>query len=121
MLKIPKVNAARCATAAVYEGKQLKRVLAPIAGEAGVHASGQRLVPVTTSLKMVCAQAGTYSSLHVSITTTSLHPDGDFAARTLAVQQDVSWALEAFDSHAQQFNAVRHALGMSGEWKPSGR
>ena len=123
MLKItPEVTAGRCATACVVEGKKVARVMEPITGKVdALSVLGEHPVPVTTSMKMVCAQAGTYSSLHVSVTTTSLHPHGDLEARQAAVDSDIEWALDAFDKHAAKFNSVRHALGQSGEWKPSGR
>ena len=123
MLKIPpKATAGRCATAAVMEGNKVKRVMQPVTGEAQVYQGGpDSLVPITTSMKMVCAQPGTYSSLHVSVTTTSLYPEGDMEARTAAFNSDIEWTLQAMDEQAANFNAVRHALGQSGEWKPSGR
>ena len=123
MLKItPKATGGRCATATVMEGKNVKRVLEPITGEAEIHeGQSDSLVPLTTSIKMVCAQPGTYSSLHVSVTTTSLYADGDLDARTAAFQSDIEWTLKAMDEQAANFNSIRHALGQSGEWKPSGR
>jgi hypothetical protein len=118
----PKTTAGRCATACVLEGAKVTRLMEPITGKAGTPSVlGEHPVPVTTSMKMVCAQAGTYSSLHVSVTTTSLHPHGDLTARQAVVDADIEWSLDAFDKHAAKFNSVRHALGQSGEWKPSGR
>lgn len=121
MLKLPAHSASRCATAAIYEGGQLNRILPPITGPGSAPSGFGTLVPVTTHMKMVCAQAGTYSSLHVSVTTTSLHVDGNMEARSSAVSKDIEWTLNAMDQHAAQFNDVRHALGMSGQWKPSGK
>tara|TARA_Y100000593_G_scaffold72293_1_gene132786 strand:+ start:80 stop:451 length:372 start_codon:yes stop_codon:yes gene_type:complete len=123
MLKIPpKSSASRCATAAVTEGGKVTKVMSPITGEPEIVGRvEENLVPLTTSLKMVCAQSGTYSSLHVSVTTTSLHPDGNMEARQQALDADINWALDALDKHAANFNAIRYALGQSGEWKPSGR
>ncbi len=123
MLSItPQMTAGRCSTAAVLEGKKVTRVMAPITGEVATpNITNEQLVPVTTSMKMVCAQSGTFSSLHVSVTTTSLHPDGDLKARQAALDSDIEWALDAFDKHASKFNSVRYALGQSGEWNPSGR
>ena len=121
MLKLPAYSGSRCATASVHEGGTITRVLPPIVGEGDPPQPGVQLVPVTTHMKLVCAQSGTYSSLHVSVTTTSLHPDGDMSARSEAISRDIAWTLEAMDQHAAQFNEVRHALGMSGQWKPSGK
>ncbi len=121
MLKLPAYSGSRVATASVHEGGKITRVLPPITGEGSIPPSGTQLVPVTTHMKLVCAQTGTYSSLHVSVTTTSLHEDGDMEGRTAAVSRDIEWTLAAMDQHAAQFNEVRHALGMSGQWKPSGK
>lgn len=114
-------QASRVATAAVVEERQVKEVLAPIVGSAPTPEGGKNLVPITTSIKAVVAQVGTYSSLHISATTTSLHPVGDLEARTRLFHQDVAWILDAFDAQAGAWNSIRGALGMTGDWDPSGR
>jgi hypothetical protein len=121
MLKFPHQIASRTATAVVIEERAVKKVLAPISGTAPSVEPRPDLVPVSLSMKAVVAQVGTYSSLHISATTTSLHPVGDLEARTRLFHQDVNWILEAFDAQAHAWNSIRHAMGMSGDWTPSGR
>ncbi len=120
MLKLPS-QSLRVATAAVVEEREVKKILAPITGQPNPVDRRGDLVPLTTSLKAVVAQVGTYSSLHISATTTSLHPAGNLAARTALFKDDVAWILDAFDAHAKQWNEMRGALGMKGDWTPSGR
>ena len=111
----------RTATAVVMDGKQVQETLPPISDVGTVVEPRPDLVPVSTSIKAVVAQVGTYSSLHISATTTSMHPAGDLEARTRLFHQDVKWILDAFDAQAQSWNAMRGAMGMTGEWDPSGR
>ena len=114
-------QAARTSTAAVLEEREVTKVLQPITGSSPVVPPRADLVPVTTSIKAVVAQVGTYSSLHISATTTSLHPSGDLSARTRAFDADVGWILDALDAHAGKWNEIRGAMGMTGNWDPSGR
>ena len=120
MLKLPH-QTSRIATAAVIEEREVTKVLSPITGKSTPVEPRSDLVPVTTSIKAVVAQVGTYSSLHISATTTSLHPSGDLATRTRMFNADVKWILDALDAHAGQWNEIRGAMGMTGEWDPSGR
>ncbi len=120
MLKLPH-QATRVATAAVFEEREVTKVLKPITGQGTQVEPRPDLVPVTTSIKAVVAQVGTYSSLHISATATSLHPSGDLSARTRMFNADVKWILDALDAHAGQWKEIRGALGMSGTWDPSGR
>jgi hypothetical protein len=120
MLKLPH-ESIRISTACVVEEREVTKILAPISGKPDPIEPRPDLVPITTSIKAVVAQVGTYSSLHISATTTSLHPSGDVAARTRMFDADVNWILNALDSHAGKWNEIRGALGMSGQWNPSGR
>ena len=82
--------------------------------------SGPNMVPLRTDVKAVVAQTGTFTALHVQISTVSLHPDGDLTARSQAYNSVVAWILEALDSKAKEWNGIRGALGQRGDWTPSG-
>ena len=120
-LEPPEQSAARVSTACVIQGGVVTHVLAPITGEANIAQPVESLVPLRTAIKAVVAQAGTFTSLHVSVSCTSLHPAGDLSARTDAFDQDVAWTLAALDRHAADWNSIRAALGHRGDWTPSGR
>jgi hypothetical protein len=120
-LEPPEQSATRVSTACVIQDGVVTHVLSPITGEGNIVQPQGLLVPIHTSIKTVVAQAGTFTALHISVSTTSFHQEGDMHARTCAFDQDVAWTLAALDRHAADWNSIRSALGHRGEWVPSGR
>lgn len=116
---LPAPGGQATATAALPGGEVI--ALPAIQYPAATPLASPTLVPLETGLSFKLGQSGVYCSFEVVIRVTDLHAAGDEAARSALFAHQIQWMLKALDSQASHFNSARHAMGMGGQWLPSGQ